>query len=470
MTGIVVVVVVVDVDVVDVLVVLVLVVVGGSVVVVVVDVVVVDVVVVAVWPGPNVQLANTDPNIDPTTATVATAISAARRRFITATTVPVPHRPDPADRTSFSRAVASWRAMKTRVPVLRVEASDGSQLELPVVWLRDSCQCDRCVHPSGQRLIDPTRFPSDLEPTNVRISGDRLFVRWMPEDHESHYSLRRLGEPAPSQPVPFLWNKASSMLPVATHPAITSDDAALLDWLRGLAAMGCALLRDVPVVDGEVARVAELFAHVRETNYGRWFDVRSVVDPANLADSALGLAPHTDNPYRDPVPTMQLLHCLQSSASGGENMLVDGWHVAEQLRTSDSDGFDALTTTPVTFAYRDATAELITRAPLIEIDASGAVRAIRFNPRSMRPAALPDCELVRWYDAYLLFANMLVDPAHQIRFRLDPGELFVVDNRRVLHGRTAFEATSGTRHLQGCYADIDGLQSTIAVLSRREMS
>jgi len=38
----------------------------------------------------------------------------------------------------------------------------------------------------------------------------------------------------------------------------------------------------------------------------------------------------------------------------------------------------------------------------------------------------------------------------------------------VLHGRTAFEPTSGTRHLQGCYADIDGLRSAIAVLAREQ--
>lgn len=107
----VVVVVVVDVDVVDVLVVLVLVVVGGNVVVVVVEVlvVVVLVVVVAVCPGPNVQLANTEPNIGPATARVANAISTARRRFATASTVPVQDRPDLAAARDGYRCVRVWR-------------------------------------------------------------------------------------------------------------------------------------------------------------------------------------------------------------------------------------------------------------------------------------------------------------------------------------------------------------------------
>ena len=36
-----------------------------------------------------------------------------------------------------------------------------------------------------------------------------------------------------------------------------------------------------------------------------------------------------------------------------------------------------------------------------------------------------------------------------------------------MHARTAFSVTGG-RHLQGCYADLDGLASTLAVLLRRE--
>ena len=43
---------------------------------------------------------------------------------------------------------------------------------------------------------------------------------------------------------------------------------------------------------------------------------------------------------------------------------------------------------------------------------------------------------------------------------------FIVDNRRVLHARKAF-ASAGERHLQGCYADQDGLLSTLAVLRER---
>lgn len=68
-----------------------------------------------------------------------------------------------------------------------------------------------------------------------------------------------------------------------------------------------------------------------------------------------------------------------------------------------------------------------------------------------------------YYRAYRRVAELIESPDLAIRFRLEPGDAFVVDNRRVLHGRTAI-AGVGERHLQGCYADRDGLLSTIAAL------
>jgi gamma-butyrobetaine dioxygenase len=351
------------------------------------------------------------------------------------------------------------------------EAWDG-RIGVPLAALRDRCGCDQCRHAGGQRLLDPATIPVDLELGDVTVDGDNVHIVWLPDGHHSVYSSDDLNASESARRSPVLWDASSARIPVADHSAISADHSHArrdrLRWLCELDAMGCGLLHGVPTVDGEVARVAELFGHVRETNYGRWFDVRSVIDPTNLANSSFGLAAHTDNPYRDPVPTMQLLHCLQSTAVGGENFLVDGWRIAEEVRDADPAGFDLLAARGVTFRYSDATADLNTTAPIVDLDSDGVVRGVRFNPRSMQHPSMPPDDLGSWYDAYLLFARLLAEPRFHIRFRLDPGDLFVVDNRRVLHGRTAFEPTSGTRHLQGCYADIDGLRSTIAVLARED--
>ena len=52
-----------------------------------------------------------------------------------------------------------------------------------------------------------------------------------------------------------------------------------------------------------------------------------------------------------------------------------------------------------------------------------------------------------WYDAYRHLASIIDDESMEVRFRLEPGDAFIVDNRRVLHARKAYSGT-GTRWLQ----------------------
>ena len=63
--------------------------------------------------------------------------------------------------------------------------------------------------------------------------------------------------------------------------------------------------------------------------------------------------------------------------------------------------------------------------------------------------------------------NIINDPGMAVGFKLEPGDCFIVDNTRVLHGRTGYQAAAGSRWLQGCYAGKDGLLSTLAVLEEQ---
>ena len=63
---------------------------------------------------------------------------------------------------------------------------------------------------------------------------------------------------------------------------------------------------------------------VRRTNFGEHFNVSSKPNPNDLAYTPLPLAPHTDNPYRNPVPCIQILHCIENEVTGGLSTLVDG--------------------------------------------------------------------------------------------------------------------------------------------------
>jgi gamma-butyrobetaine dioxygenase len=82
-------------------------------------------------------------------------------------------------------------------------------------------------------------------------------------------------------------------------------------------------------------------------------------------------------------------------------------------------------------------------------------------------ALAPPETLARYYRARRAFDHLLRSPEFEIRFKLDTGELLIMDNRRLLHGRTGFDPAEGLRHLQGCYIDIDGPRSLYRVLRRR---
>ena len=148
--------------------------------------------------------------------------------------------------------------------------------------------------------------------------------------------------------------------------------------------------------------------------------------------------------------------------------MVDGFAAALRLKAEDPNGFLLLSRYNARFRYGvQGTVELRSKRPMIELAADGQLIAINFNNRSVAPITdVPFDDMKRYYQAYRQFAEIIDDPSMAVTFKLKPGECFIVDNRRVLHGRTGFEASKGSRWLQGCYADMDGLLSKLAVLEQ----
>ncbi len=214
-------------------------------------------------------------------------------------------------------------------------------------------------------------------------------------------------------------------------------------------------------------KVGSAFGFVRDTNFGAYFDVRSIPDANDLAYTSLFLDPHTDNPYRSPVPGVQLLHCLANETSGGSSTLVDGFAAAEALRSRDPVSFEILTRIPVRFRFRDTDTELVRSSSLLEVDGAGGLQAINFSPRLDFVPLLPPRELAAYFGARKALDELLRSPKYEIRFLLNSGDLMMMDNRRLLHGRTAFDTREGLRHLQGCYIDVDGPRSVYRVLRRK---
>ena len=337
-----------------------------------------------------------------------------------------------------------------------LSAALAPQRPIDPSWARDACRCAECRDPGNdQHLIDAPvldgwtvvrtdRTDDGLTVTLHHRSGERHLCR-IPKSS--------ISEPGDLQVDP--WPLAFAEQLRADSTSWIGDHGAFVDQL---ARRGIALLHDCGVEPATVLEVGNTIGFVRETNYGTLFDVVAEPDPVNLAFTPLGLAAHTDNPYRVPCPTVQLLHCLAVASDGGGSRFVDGFAAAARLRVEDPSAFRTLTTTDVTFRFHSGEVDLRARCPLIELDRDGAVSAVSVNNRSMEPFAADRADTASFYAAYRAFVDLLDHDDFAIEIILQPGELVAFDNRRVLHGRRAFHSTA-RRHLQGCYIDIDAIRS-----------
>jgi alpha-ketoglutarate-dependent taurine dioxygenase len=359
---------------------------------------------------------------------------------------------------------------------VQLDWSDGRSVTLPAVWLRDNLPADRDPH-SGQRLIDVTDLPDKVLVDSAQVSDDCLTVRFAGDTTVGTLALGwlegvLLGPDPSAPPRPQIWRTigappAADDFAFATCQSWRDDEAIRHRWLTRVWADGLAFLTGVPAEPGALVETLGLIGRPVDTNYGQVFDVKSVEQPENLAYTDRGLGLHTDNPYREPVPGFQALHVLSAAPRGGDSLFADGFAVAAELRRDAPRQFEVLTRTLVPFRYRSATAELYAERPLIELAVDGGVAAVHYNSRSIAPFRPASGDLAAFYAAYRLFASLLLEERFQLRLRLSVGELVLFDNRRILHGRTAFAVGNGARHLRGCYLARDSVQSATARLGRR---
>jgi gamma-butyrobetaine hydroxylase len=359
-------------------------------------------------------------------------------------------------------------------------ALDG-KVRFHAFWLRDNALDSDTRSPgNGQRLITLADIPEATFVSAAAIVGDELMVSFAPEGKRVGFPLDWLDahtyDRMDKRPAGWLageietWDGIlNDQVPIVDFTEACENPEALGDWLAAIQKYGFAKMTGGPIESGALLDVAGLFGYIRETNYGRWFEVRTEVNPTNLAYTGLGLQAHSDNPYRDPVPTLQILYCLENSATGGESQVVDAFKAAEKLRAVNPGGFRLLSSYCAKFEYAGSgDTHLTTRKPMIELAPDGEMTGIRFNNRSAAPITdVPYDEMPAYYAAYRQFAEIIDDPDMAVSFKLSPGESFIVDNTRVLHARKGYSG-EGSRWLQGCYADKDSLYSTLSVIRREQ--
>ena len=361
---------------------------------------------------------------------------------------------------------------------LNIEWSDGEKSNFNYFWLRDNCPTAHDKD-SNHRMFNILETSKDLiaEESKVNEEG-KLVVKWSEGNHTSYYDQKWLRENcytlknkqkfiSPYQ----LWNSSlEKNLKSITldHNEILNSKEGLLKWLKLLHYKGIAIVKNAPIEKESAFPVLNRISHTRQTFFDTPFEVINIPKPNNSAYTAHALRNHMDLPWFENPPGYQFLHCLVNSAEGGNSSAVDGFAVADYLKKNEKEIFETLVNTPLKFRDKDYTQETIRNfhATAISLTKDGDYNDIRFSVATMDTLdCYPDI-MDKVYKAHHKFGNLLHDDKFQINFRLEPGDIFSFNNRRVLHGRTAFNPNSGHRHLQGYYMDRDEILGRLNFLKK----
>ena len=372
----------------------------------------------------------------------------------------------------------SIKNIKKNTSHLEVEWSDGQKSKFNYLWLRDNCPSAHDKD-TRHRMFNILKISTDINAKKYNINKEgKLEIEWSEGEHISYYDLKWLRENCytiknkKTYSSPYkLWDSSLQKnldLIQIDHDEILNSEKGLIKWLELLHHQGIAIVKNAPSANKSALPLLNRISHTRETFFKTPFEVINVPKPNNSAYTAHALRNHMDLPWFENPPGYQFLHCLINEAEGGNSSAVDAFAVADYLRNNEKEIFEILVNTPLRFRDKDYTqvAHRSFYAPAITLTKDGDYNDIRFSVATMDALDCHPDIMEKVYKAHHRFGNLLHDDKFQIKFKLEKGDIFSFNNRRLLHGRTAYNPNSGHRHLQGYYMDRDEIIGRLSFLKK----
>lgn len=359
---------------------------------------------------------------------------------------------------------------------------DGSTSELPYIWLRDNDQAE--LHPqTGERTFDLTTVALDIAPQDFNLelsdrpSSSRINIRWPDKETVSHYTAQWLYEHRPGNarydPAAIerkSWAaKTMKSLPRFCAIECKASASVLSDALTTLKQTGIILIHNLDDDLNAGKNFGDLIGFKRETNYGVMFEVQSKPRPNNLAYTSLALPLHTDLSNQEFVPGNQFLHCYVNDASGGGSIFADAMSIVEDLERDYPEHYATLCALDVPWHFLDDKDDVRYHRPVIGLNRHGDFDTLTFNAHLADIADFDSDLLYPFYAAYRELMCRIREASYNIEYVLKNGEMVVFDNQRVLHGRAAFDPSSGARHLRGFYIEHNEINNRIRMLAKQLM-
>ena len=350
--------------------------------------------------------------------------------------------------------------------------NQGLKKEIHPFWLRERVNGKDFVDKgTQQRLFDPTTLKQDIKINKVNLTDEFLEISFT-DGVETKITIQSIFQEYPgNNDIKFIkktkWDSSLKGLNNFQFSENIFEEKIMYEALVSFYKYGFVIFKNVPTENNFLVKFANSIGSIRRTNFGEFFNVKSKPNPNDLAYTSLPLAPHTDNPYRNPVPCIQILHCIENDVKGGNSTLVDGFTVTEELKERYPEYHKILTEVKVKYQFIDEDVVLENWAEMIELDEDKNFKQVRFSPRLDFVPLIDKDRLDIFYKARNKISELYNSDKYRIEFKLLTGDLLMMDNYRLLHGRTSFNANEGNRFLQGCYIDYDSTEGKIKHLKRK---
>ncbi|KAG9055433.1 hypothetical protein FS842_002207 [Serendipita sp. 407] len=281
-------------------------------------------------------------------------------------------------------------------------------------------------------------------------------------------------QPPPAPEEKILWSAGIVKdPPTVQYEDIMSDELAVYKWLKKIDQFGFCFVTGVPPTTKDTEEVIRRISFIRHTQYGGFWDFTSDLAHGDTAYTNLGLPAHTDNSYFTDPCGLQVFHLLShEQGTGGQTLLVDGFYAASILKELYPDSYRLLSTVLVPthsagdeeFLYR---ARPLSGHPILQHDPinKDSLIQVRYgNDHRSAMRNLDPSNMMAWYDVLRHWNKCLTSADSEYWVQLTAGTVVVVDNHRVLHGRSAF---TGKRRMCGAYIGLDDWRARLDALRGR---
>ena len=342
---------------------------------------------------------------------------------------------------------------------------NNKKYNLHAQWLYENSHNTLIRDPyTNQLLIEVAEISKNLFIKKANIKNNDLLIFF--NDNSKHiFSQKQILNQLVKHNIKNekkLWNKKTINPPKFNFKKFNQQ--MLLEILESVEKFGFCLIKNMPVKRNGINELTNHIGPIKNTNWGGIADVKSIKKAYDLTMTTRALENHTDNPYRFPTQGYIFLHCLENSKLGGANTISDGFYIAEYLKKNFKNYFNTLTTFHTFFEYQDENTCLQNNCTLIELDNDKCVNQVRYNNRTEIMPFKNQKELDKYIEARRKFWSLIKAKTNNLEIKQQSGDMLILDNYRVLHGRTGYKDSQNKRYFRQGYMDRDILQSKLKTL------